>query len=86
MTLTIVAMTNEEEFIEFLDPEFCTIEETLRSADLPERTDAVAVPESYDKGKPAPLFVWIGATDGGRDAGSAARVACDVRNAPCGGK
>ena len=60
---------------------------SYRSADLPERTYAVAVPESYDKGKPAPLFVWIGATDGGgRDAGSAARVACDVRNAPCGGK
>ena len=38
---------------------------SYRSADLPERTYAVAVPESYDKGKPAPLFVWIGATDGG---------------------
>ena len=38
---------------------------SYRSADLPERTYAVAVPESYDKGKPAPLFVWISATDGG---------------------
>ena len=30
-----------------------------------ERTYSVEVPESYDKGKPAPLFVWISATDGG---------------------
>ena len=30
-----------------------------------ERTYSVEVPESYDKDKPAPLFVWISATDGG---------------------
>ena len=34
MTLTIVAMTNEEEFIEFLDPELCTIEETIEYGGL----------------------------------------------------
>ena len=33
--------------------------------DVSERTYSVEVPESYDKGKPAPLFVWISATDGG---------------------
>ena len=33
--------------------------------DVSERTYSVEVPESYDKDKPAPLFVWISATDGG---------------------